>query len=158
MCGPATLTSYARGSTDERHLTLFVFVSRGSPLTCLSLCISLSLSLCLSRPPYPVACLTRLSHSSLSLSLRIRCLDTYRHDHPSLFSLYLSLCIFISWCCGGAKYCVVIISCYLLPCLAEDATWTAEQKAHMHDWGCDFMLRAAGVVPGLRLRAHNCTY
>ena len=73
------------------HLTLFVFVSLGSPLTCLSLCISLSL--CLSRPPYPVACLTRLSHSSLSLSLRIRCLDTYRHDHPSLssLSLYFSL-------------------------------------------------------------------
>ena len=137
MCGPATLTSYARGSTDERHLTLFVFVSRGSPLTCLSLCISLSL--CLSRPPYPVACLTRLSHSSLSLSLRIRCLDTYRHDHPSLFSLYLSLYFYLVVLWGGEILCSNYKLLFIaLPCR-----------------GCDLDRRAESAHARLGVRLHG---
>ena len=92
MCGPATLTSYARGSTDERHLTLFVFVSLGSPLTCLSLCISLSLSVSLSLPiPLCVSLvsLTRLSHS-LSVSVVLTHIVMIIPLYP------LSLCIFLS--------------------------------------------------------------
>ena len=92
MCGPATLTSYARGSTDERHLTLFVFVSRGSPLTCLSLCISLSLSVSLALPiPLRVSLvsLTRLSHS-LSVSVVLTHIVMIIPLYP------LSLCIFLS--------------------------------------------------------------
>ena len=94
MCGPATLTSYARGSTDERHLTLFVFVSRGSPLTCLSLCISLSLSLSVSLAlPIPLrvslVSLTRLSHS-LSVSVVLTHIVMIIPLYPLSLSVFFS--------------------------------------------------------------------